>query len=121
MDRFHCEGRQANRDVFGAFRMRRAVLDPFAGAGDDGLAGEDFEDAVLVFHLQAAGEDEGVFVKLGGLAGLGPAAGAAHPGEAEPGLAVVHVADVFLDDLGLVAGGGDARRFGDELGHDGFF
>ena len=45
MDQLEGEGWEADRDVVGALGVRGAVLDPFAGADDDGLAGLDVEGA----------------------------------------------------------------------------
>ena len=45
VDQLEGEGWEADRDVVGALGVRGAVLDPFAGADDDGLAGLDVEGA----------------------------------------------------------------------------
>src|SRR5690606_19495004 len=53
----------------------------------------------------------------GTLAGLLPAAGAAHVGDARGGCLAVDAADVLVDELGFVAGGFDAGGVGDQGRH----
>ena len=83
MHRLRRERGQADSDVFGAIGMRRAVLHPFAGVRHDGLSSGDFEDTLLVFHLQCSLEHHGEFIKFRCLAGLHPAAGAPHVRKAQ--------------------------------------
>lgn len=111
------EGGEADRDVFGATFGRGAVADPFAGGGVDGLAGGDSVGAGFGFDLELATEDDGVFVEFGGLAGLAPAGGADHAGDAEGIRAGVHAAEEFFDGFGRVAVGLDAGGGGDDLWH----
>ncbi len=61
-------------------------------------------------------QNHGVFVELRLLAGLAPAGRAVHVGDADGRILRVHAADVLFDLL--VAGDRDARRAGDESGHE---
>ncbi len=108
MDGIHGEGWETDRDVFGSAFVGSGVADPFAGVGDDGLSGGDVEGSIFVFHVQGAFQDDGELVEGGGLAGLAPSRGAAHVGDAGRGCAGVDASDVFVDELGFVAGGLDA-------------
>jgi len=83
VDALRGESGQAYGEVFCAFGMRRAVLHPFAGVRHDGLSSGDFEDTLLVFHLQCSLEHHGEFIKFRCLAGLHPAAGAPHVRKAQ--------------------------------------
>ena len=85
----------------------------FTASALDGLAGAHFENAAFEFDAQQTGEDDGVFVEVGSLAGLDPAAGTAHVGDAEVLGGGVHAADEFVDELGLIARRGDACGLGD--------
>lgn len=118
MDGFHGECWVAYGDVFCAFVSGRAVLHPFAGLGDEGLAGlDDGLCAVFGFDVERASEDDAVFVEFGALAGFDPAWGAIHLGDAE-GLGVgIYAADILADELGDVAAGFDCGWFFDEGGH----
>src|SRR5690348_12659695 len=66
------EGGEADGDVLGSVGRRRAVADPFAEVGDDGLAGVDVDCSMARFDVQRSAEDDGELVEFGLLAGLGP-------------------------------------------------
>ncbi len=105
MDGVGGEGGEANGDVFSAFVIGCAVLNPFAGAGDDGLPCLDIKDAAFPGDAQHSHENDCVLVERGCLAGFDPTARTAHAGDAQGGVAGVHAADEFVDDLGFVACG----------------
>jgi len=117
VDGIHGEGGKADGDVFGAAFLGSGVADPLAGVGDDGLSGGDVERTVLVFNVEGAFENDGEFVEGGSLAGLEPSGGAAHVGDAGGGGFGVDASDIFVDQLGFIAGGLDARGLRDECGH----
>src|SRR5690349_1826639 len=50
------EGGEADGDVLGSVGRRRAVADPFAAVGDDGLAGVDVDCSIARFDVQRAAE-----------------------------------------------------------------
>ena len=122
MDRFHREGWEADGDVFGASFLRGGVADPLAGVGDDGLSGGDVEGTdrsirTSVLDAQQSLEHNRELGELWSLAGFEPALRAAHVGDAGASCLGVDAADVFVDKFGLVAGGLNARRPGNECGH----
>src|ERR1051325_4130444 len=75
--------RQADRDVLGAFRLRRGITDPLPGAGDHGLAGPNVHGAAPVLHAQHPAQHDSVLVELRSLSRLLPPARAPHVGNAE--------------------------------------
>jgi len=113
VNRVHRESRQADRDVLCAAFVRSGVADPLAGVGDDGLSRDDVERPILVFHAEGTLEDNCELVEGRSLARFEPAGGAAHVGNAGGGGLGVDEADVFVDELGFVAGGLDAGRMRD--------
>ena len=50
MNGIGAKGWNTDREVFGAFRIGRAVADPFATARDHRLAGVNIEHSLLRFH-----------------------------------------------------------------------
>ncbi len=113
MDGVHGKRWEADGDVFGAAFVGSGVTDPFAGVGDDGLSGGDVERARFVLDAEGAFEDDGELVEGGSLAGLEPSGGAAHVGDAGGGSLGIDAPNVFVDELGFVAGRLDARGLGD--------
>ncbi len=111
------EGGEADGDVFGTRLGRGAVADPVAGGGVDGLAGGEAVSACAGFNLEFAVEDDGVFVEFGCLAGLAPAGGTNHAGDAESFRAGVDTAEKFFDGFGRVAVGLNAGGGGDDAWH----
>jgi hypothetical protein len=83
MDGLRGEGWQADRDVFGAFRARSAVLNPFARMSDDRLASGDVHEAVLMGEAKRPLDYDSEFVEFRFLARFNPTAWAAHVGHAE--------------------------------------
>lgn len=118
MNRIGRKGRKTHGDVLGAFGHGAAVADPLAGMGDDGLAGVHVEYAALMFDTQHASNDDGDFLELGTLAGLFPALGGYHTGNAHGAMAGIHAPGIFLDGLRLVARRGDDGRAIDQCGHN---
>ena len=111
------EGGETDGDVFGSAFVGSGIAYPFAGVGDDGLSGGDIEGSIFVFNVQRAFEDDREFLEGGSLAGLEPSGGAAHVGDAGGGRAGVDASDVFVDELGFVAGGLNAGGVRDQGGH----
>jgi len=70
MHRGWAEGRQADRDILGALRMRSTVAHPFTAVRDYRLSGADVQDAPAVFHAQRSAQHDGELVELGLLDGL---------------------------------------------------
>jgi uncharacterized integral membrane protein (TIGR00697 family) len=64
-------------------------------------------------------KNHGVLVESWPLSGLLPPPRAPHVRNAHGLRAGIHAAEKLVDDLRFVASRGDARRFGNELGHDG--
>ncbi len=108
----HGKGGEADGDIFSATFVRRGVADPFAGVGDHSLSGSNIERTRFMFDAQRPFQDDGKFVKGGSLAGLQPPGGAAHVGDAGGGGLGVDASYVLVDECGPVAGGLDARGFG---------
>jgi hypothetical protein len=108
VDGVHGEGGEADGDIFGAAFVRSGVTDPFTGVSDDGLSGSDVEGSGFVLDVEGAFEDYGEFVEGRSLAGFEPSGGAAHVSDAAGGGLGVDTSDVFVDELGFVAGGLDA-------------
>lgn len=117
MDGVRREGREANGDVLSAILTRGAVSDPLSGFGEDGLAGRNHHLAAFVLHLQGSPQHDGVFVEFRPLARLHPSARRAHMGDGKAGGTCIDPADVFINQLGFVTGGGDSGGLGNELGH----
>lgn len=80
------------------------------------LSSIDVDLARLRLHAQRALQHDGELVELGLLTGLNPSLRTAHVGDADRSVFGVYAADIFVNELGLVAGGGDARRLRDESG-----
>ena len=81
--------------------------------GDDRLSGGDIKKPGLVFDAENAFENHSKLVEGGSLAGLEPSCGAAHVRDARRCGLGVDAPDVFVDKLGLVAGGLDTGRLRD--------
>ena len=96
---------------------RRAVAHPFAGRGDDRLAGGDVEDAALVLDAQDAAQHDGDFLELGPLSRFLPSSRRHHPRDAHGPVAGVDAAREFVNLLRLVPGGGDNGRLLDQSWH----
>src|SRR5262249_12592458 len=114
---FRGEGGQADRDVLGAFLAGRRILNPLAAAHDHRLTGAHLEHARAARHAQEPPQDDRVLVELRRLTGLDPTCGTAHVRDRDLGAGGAHAADVLVDELGLVPGGGDTAWRGDESGH----
>ena len=117
MDRIRGEGGQTNGQVFGAFLARGTVANPLARLGENSLPGGDDHLTALVLHLNGSAKDDRVLIELRPLAGLDPTAGGTHVGDAYASRTGVDAAHVLIDELGLIAGGGDPGGLGNELGH----
>ena len=117
VNRVHRESRQADRDVLCAAFVRSGVADPFTGVGDDRLPGGNLERSVLVFDAESALENHAELVERRSLARLQPSGGAMHVGDAGGSGLRVDAPDVFVDELGFVAGGWDAGRLRDQGWH----
>src|SRR3954451_1411630 len=104
------EGGRADRNIFGSTRLRCTVAHPLALVRNDRLSRLDVESAAMAFDPQETFENQGVFVELRSLPGLNPAFRAPHMGYADAGGGGVHPADVFVDELRLVAGRLDSSR-----------
>jgi len=102
MDSLGREGGQTDRDVLSTIRGGRAVLYPFPGASEDGLAGVDFECAGSVRDAQLAAQHDGVFVKIGRLAR------APHVGDADRLIARIYAADILVNQFRFVPRGRDS-------------
>ena len=85
--------------------------------GDDGLPGGDDALAALVRDVHPALQDHGDLHEVRALAGLDPAGGRDHAGDAHLRLIRIDSAGVFLDALRLVAGRFDDRRRFDDARH----
>ena len=110
---FHREGWKANCNVLGATVFRRRVLHPLSSMRDDGLPGSHVESSGLVRNPQQSCEHHGEFVELRRLPGLKPSFGTPHVRDTGGGGSGIHAPDVFVNELGLVAGGSDASGLGD--------
>lgn len=86
----------------------RRVADPLSRGGVNGLSGPHFERAALKLHAQHSFQDDGELVKFRRLAWFHPSTGTAHVGDAQARFRGIHMADKFVDQLGFIAGGGDA-------------
>ncbi len=84
---------------------------------DDCLSGMDVERPALVLDSQRSLQNDGELVELGSLPGLKPSLRAAHVGDAGSRCLGVYASDVFVDDLGFVSGGLNARGLRDESRH----
>ena len=113
MDSFHRERRKADGDIFCAAFVRSGVTDPFTGVGYYGLTGSNVKRSAFVFHSESSFQDDSEFFERGRLARLTPSGGTAHVGYARGGRMGIDAADVFVDELGLVAGGQDASGLRD--------
>ena len=87
---------------------RTAVLNPFTGLDDDRLPGPHVESRVFQLDLQAAPQDDRVFVEFRCLPRLQPARWAFHAGDTYCYRAGVDPPDEFLDGLRWLP-----RRFDD--------
>ena len=117
MHRVGRKGGKTDRDVFGATRLRRRVLEPLPAIGDYGLSGADVESTVLVLDPQHAFQNDGELIELRLLAGFGPALGATHVGNADSCGLAVYTANVLVNQLGLVPCGFNALGLLDQNGH----
>src|SRR5689334_17033251 len=108
---------QTYGDVFGAFRLWRAVLHPFPGASDHCLPGVHIQRAIPVRHAQRASEHNRELVELRSLTRFNPSARTAHVSHAQARLAAVHAADVLVDEFRFIACGCDSSWFGDKSWH----
>ncbi len=103
--------------VFRAFGFRSTVADPLSAAGNHRLTFAYIERPAAGFDPEQTAKDDGVFVEVRRLTRLDPAAGAAHVGDADVIARGVHVAYIFVDQLGLGSGSLDAGGLGNEFGH----
>ncbi len=105
------KGRQANCDILGPFGFRRPVLHPFMAGNHDRFSGPDVNKSSRVFTCSMPFKTT-VYSSKSGFC----------PGSIQPeGLFItatltreslrIHQAEVFLDDLFLVPGSFDNRRF----------
>lgn len=108
---------QADGDVFRTFGMRRAVLHPFTGVGDNSLPGLHVEHTIFVRHTECALEHNGEFIEFRCLARFDPTARTAHVRNAESRFAGVHPSNELLDDFRFVARRGDAGGSSDKRWH----
>src|SRR5262245_24938965 len=104
------EGRQADRDVFGALRLRRAVANPLGGIRDDRLTCPHLEDAAGMFDAKQTAKNDRDLSELRTLSGLAPASRRNHASDAQLLLAGARMPHVLLDSLRLATGGGDEGR-----------
>ena len=80
MDEIGAEGGNADCDVVRSPLEGRAVLNPLAFGGDDGLACFHIDAAVSGRDSQRSFQDQGEFIEFGGLAHFFPADWTAHAG-----------------------------------------
>lgn len=83
MSFFHRKRGKADRDVFGSFVFRCAVLDPFAGMGDDGLASVDIDHSVAMRDPDCPLDDKSEFFERRSLARFNPTSRALKKCEAD--------------------------------------
>ena len=113
---FRREGRKARGDIFGAALLGRAVADPLPGMGDDGLAGANISTPPRC-STRSKPRNTNVYSSTGVVC-----PGSTHPA----GLRMcamlrffrprIDSSDVFIDELGPVTRGLDARRRGNRCG-----
>ena len=84
---------------------------------DEGLACGYVDFSGFVMDSQGAAQDQRVLVKLRSLARFLPAFRTVHVSHADFGGRGMDSADVFFNDLRLVAGGFDARGMGNQGWH----
>jgi hypothetical protein len=82
-----------------------------------GLPGPHVDNALFGFDPQEAGKDDRVFLKLTPLSRLDPPAGASHVSHTDLRVPGIDLSDEFVNDLGLVTGGSDARGFVNQRWH----
>jgi len=75
MHRLRRKGGQTHGDVFGSFRSRRTISNPFPAMGHDRLPGLDMNGSSLGFHMQHPAEHQRIFVELRRLPRFHPPAG----------------------------------------------
>src|SRR5512140_3419552 len=106
----NCEwrkGRQADRDVLGPFRIRRAIADPVPAWHDDRLATPNIPHAIPGLNAQLSPQNDSKLIELRSLAGLAPPRRTGHPGGAQSCAPGGDTPNEFLDGLGGSAGGLD--------------
>ena len=109
--------RQTNRDILGAPRFRRGVLDPLTGIGDHGLPSPHLETSGFVLNSQHSFQYNRELYEFWRLSRLNPTFGAAHVCNARGGGPAGHAANVFVDDFGLVPRSFNPSRLRDQSGH----
>ena len=115
-----CRGRkggQADRNVFRATGFWRAVANPLAGRGHDGLSRMDVGDATFVFDANHAAQHDGDFFELWPLAGLQPSLWRDHSGDAHAGVPGIHLSRELFDTFGFIAGSSDDGRARNQSRH----
>src|SRR6266536_732757 len=110
MHRLWRESGQTNRNIFRPLGTRRAVLHPFTGRGDHGLTRHQIHRATAMRHAEHSPQHKGVLVELRSLTRFDPATRTAHVRDADPFVAGVYAAYVFVNQLGLVPRGFNPRR-----------
>ena len=112
---FRCERRKADSDILGAFRIRRAVTNPFTAVRHYGLTRAYVQDAAAMLNSQHAAQHHGELIEIGLLSRLAPSRRAAHVGNADRSCARVYTSDILIQEL--VSGNRNASRSGEQRRH----
>ena len=104
MHRLRRKGGQTHGDVFGSFRSRRTISNPFPAMGHDRLPGLDMNGSSLGFHMQHPAEHQRIFVELRRLPRFHPTGWTLHPSHAQLSRVRIDQADEFVDEFGFVPG-----------------
>ncbi len=103
MHQFRGKSRQANGNILGTLRRRRAVPDPLAAGCHNGLTRSDFIRSRPCVDPQHSPQYKSIFVKIRGLPLLYPAFRTFHPRNAQHRSLRVNLSDEFFDLLRLAA------------------
>src|SRR5689334_18678162 len=110
MYRFRCERRKADSDILGAFRIGRAVTNPFTAVRDNSLTRAYVQNAPAILYPQHAAQHDRELIEIGLLSRLAPSRRTTHMGDADCGSVRVHMSDVFVQEF--VSGNWNASRSG---------
>src|SRR5215471_20620783 len=108
---------QTNRNILGATRLRRGVLDPLTRMGDDSLPSLHLETSPLMLNSQHSLQYNRELYEFRRLPRFNPTFRAAHMCNARGRGPAVHAANVFVDDFRLVSRSFDPSRLRDKSGH----
>ena len=84
---------------------------------DNRLPGTNIKRATPMFHPERSLENDGEFIEFGRLSRLDPSLRTAHVRYASRGSLRIHLSDVFVDDLWLIARSLDTSWLWDESWH----